>query len=144
IEKQMTFTDRLRFYFQFGMPNYYSEGVWPHRTDWQQNPSFTDEGSTGAYSYQAEMEYIHQLSDRLQISLRADTSFFNVGNISGQLFVAGYQMYVIDPETGWYILDNNGFPLLQVVEPHTVKISDSLKYARWQSFGLSLSLRYSF
>jgi hypothetical protein len=53
-------------------------------------------------------------------------------------------MYVIDPDTGYYILGNDGLPLLQVVEPHTVKISDSLKYAKWQSFGLYLGLKYAF
>jgi len=144
IEKQMTFTDKLRFYFQLGMPNYHAEGVWPNRTDWQQNPSFIDAGSNGAYSYHAEMEYLYQISERMQLSLRADTNFFYVGQIPGELYVAGFSMFLIDPSTGYYFVDNSGMPIFEVVEPHTVKINDSLKHARWRSFGLHLGVRYAF
>jgi hypothetical protein len=143
IEKQMTFTDRLRFYFQVGMPHFYSEGTWPNRTDWQQNPSFIDTGSNGSYSYLAEMEYIFSVSERLQLSLRADTNFFHVGQIPGELYVAGFAYWLMD-DHGQFILDANDFPILIVVDPHTIKIQDSLKYATWQSFGLHLGIRYAF
>ncbi|MCL2538440.1 MAG: hypothetical protein FWF34_00320 [Alphaproteobacteria bacterium] len=142
VEKQMTFADRLRFYVQVGMPNYSAEGIWPNRTDWQQNPSFTDKGSNGAYSYLLEMEYTHQLSERVQLSLKADTNYFHVGQIGGHLYVAGYSYWLM--EDGQFVLDVNGHPQLITVEPHTVYIRDSLKYAKWQSFGLHVGIKYSF
>ena len=92
----MTLADKLRFYVQFGLPKYSSEGTWPMRTDWQQNPSFLDEGSKGAYSYLAEMEYNMRLSDRLQLALKVDTNLFHVGNIPGKLYVAEYTDVSVD------------------------------------------------
>lgn len=144
VEKQMTFADKLRFYVQVGMPNYYSEGIWPNRTDWQQRPSFIDEGSNGAYSYQAEMEYIYQMSSGIQLSLKATTDFFYVGRIGGELYVAGYTTYLYDESTGQYVTDDLGIPILVEVPAHTERINDSLKHAKWQSFGLHLGLKYAF
>ncbi len=156
IEKQMTLRDKLRLYMQVGLPKYSSEGIWPNRTDWQQNPSFLDEGSNGAYSYAAEMEYNYKLSDRLQLSLKVDTNLFHVGKIPGELYVAEYSQYVID-ENGQYVMQevieygpNNEIlgtyfvPLLETVTAHTEKVSDSLKRATWQSFGIHLGVKYAF
>lgn len=142
-EKQMTLKDKLRFYVQFGMPKYSSEGTWPNRTDWQQNPSFIDKGSNGSYSYRAEMEYNYKMSDRLQLALKVDTHYFYVGKIPGELYVASYTTFLVD-EFGQYILDDNGLPILEEVPAHTEHISDSLKSAFWQSFGLHLGIKYSF
>ena len=151
IEKQMTLKDKLRIYMQFGLPNYSSEGIWPNRTDWQQNPSFIDEGNNGAYSYAAEMEYNYKLSDRLQLSIKADTNLFHVGRIGGELYIAEYSQYVID-ENGQYVMeevyDDAGnvyyVPLLETVAAHTEKVADSLKRATWQSFGLHVGVKYAF
>lgn len=141
-EKQMTLTDKLRFYVQLGMPKYSSEGIWPNRDDWQQNPSFLDEGSNGAYSYTAEMEYNMKLSDRVQLALKVDTNCFHVGKIGGELYVASYSRFLI--ENGQYVLDDNGNPIIETVPAHTEKISDQLKQATWQSFGLHLGIKYAF
>ncbi len=158
LEKQMTYSDKLRFYFQVGMPNYSSEGIWPNRTDWQQKPSFIDEGNNGAYSYQAEMEYNYKMSERLTLALKADMNFFHVGKISGDLYVAQYTDYARD-DNGQYIFTDTGniggttcdpytqtacFPVPETIEAHTEHIADSLKYANWQSFGLHLGIKYSF
>ena len=151
IEKQMTLRDYLRLYMQVGLPKYSSEGIWPNRTDWQQNPSFLDEGSNGAYSYTAEMEYNYKLSDRVKLSLKVDTNLFHVGKIGGELYVAEYSYYVTD-ENGQYVMDtyydSNGnpyqVPRLDTVEAHTEKVSDSLKRATWQSFGIHLGVKYAF
>ena len=151
IEKQMTLKDKLRLYMQVGLPKYSSEGIWPNRTDWQQNPSFLDEGDNGAYSYAAEMEYNYKLSDRVQLSIKVDTNLFHVGKIPGELYVAEYSQYVID-ENGQYVMqeviDELGnkyyVPLLETVPAHTEKVNDSLKRATWQSFGLHLGIKYSF
>jgi hypothetical protein len=143
LEKQMTLADKLRFYVQFGMPNYSAEGIWPNRTDWQQNPSFIDKGSKGAYSYRAEMEYNYKLSDRMQLALKADTHYFYVGKIPGELYVAEYSTFKLD-EYGQYVLDDQGLPILEKIAAHTQKISDSLKNAFWRSFGLHLGVKYSF
>ncbi|MBR4891750.1 MAG: hypothetical protein IKZ34_01025 [Alphaproteobacteria bacterium] len=151
IEKQMTLKDKLRMYVQFGMPEYSSEGIWPNRTDWQQNPSFLDEGSNDAYSYMAEMEYDYKLSDRLRLSLKVDTNYFYVGKIPGELYVAEYSQYVID-ENGQYVMEEviaeDGsiyyVPLLETVPAHTEKVQDSLKRAAWQSFGLHIGVKYAF
>ena len=151
IEKQVTLKDKLRFYMQFGMPKYSSEGIWPNRTDWQQNPSFLDEGDNDAYSYLAEMEYNYKLSDRLQLSLKVDTNLFHVGNIPGELYIAETSQYVID-ENGQYvmeeIIDEFGniyyVPLLETVPAHTEQVSDSLKRATWQSFGLHIGIKFAF
>ncbi len=143
LEKQMTMSDKLRFYVQFGMPQYSSEGTWPNRTDWQQNPSFIDEGSNGAYSYTAEMEYNMKVSDRMQLALKVDTNLFHVGEIGGQLYIAESTQFLIGDD-GYYVLDDNGFPVLETVPGYTVDISDQLKRATWQSFGLHLGLKYSF
>ena len=123
IEKQMTLADKLRFYFQVGLPKYSSEGTWPNRTDWQQNPSFIDEGSNGAYSYAAEMEYNYRLSDRMQLAIKVDTNVFHVGKIGGEIYWA---------ET------------METVPAWTQSVSDQLKHATWQSFGLHVGLKYSF
>jgi len=144
IEKQMTLSDKLRFYMQFGLPNYSAEGIWPNRDDWQQNPSFLDEGDNGAYSYIAEMEYVLKLSNRLQMALKVDTNYFHVGKIAGELYVASYGQYLIDPDTGQYILDGNGNPIYETVGAHTEKITESLKEATWQSFGIHLGFKYAF
>ncbi|MFQ6729645.1 MAG: hypothetical protein ACLRFK_01150 [Alphaproteobacteria bacterium] len=150
IEKQMTLKDKLRMYFQVGLPKYSSEGIWPNRTDWQQNPSFLDEGSNGSYSYLAEMEYDYKLSDRLRLSIKADTNLFHVGKIPGELYVAAYKDYVIGPD-GQYemeeiIVDGIKYwvPVLEEVPAHTEKITDSLKRATWQSFSLHIGFKYSF
>lgn len=143
IEKQMTLADKLRFYFQVGLPKYSSEGTWPNRTDWQQNPSFIDEGSNGAYSYAAEMEYNYRISDRMQLAIKVDTDLFHVGHIGGELYLAEYTTWLVD-ENGYYILDDNGLPILETVPAETVYISDQLDHATWQSFGLHVGLKYSF
>lgn len=143
IEKQMTMSDKLRFYVQFGLPKYSSEGIWPNRTDWQQNPSFLDEGSNGAYSYSAEMEYNLRLSDRMQLSLKVDTNAFHVGEIPGKLYQAEYVQYQLD-EKGQYVTDEEGWPILENIPASTVDVSKSLKEADWQSFGLHLGIKYSF
>jgi len=143
IEKQMTLKDNLRFYVQVGLPNYSSEGIWPNRTDWQQNPSFIDEGNNGAYSYAAEMEYNYRISDRMQIAIKVDTNFFHVGAIGGELYLAEYTQWLVD-ENGYYILDDNGLPILETVPASTEYISDQLDHANWQSFGLHVGLKYSF
>ncbi len=143
IEKQMTLNDKLRFYVQFGLPQYSSEGIWPNRTDWQQNPSFLDEGNNGAYSYAAEMEYNLRLSDRIQLALKVDTNCFHVGKIGGELYVAEYSQWVVD-EKGQYVTDANGLPILETIPAHTEQVTDSLDHATWQSFGLHLGIKYSF
>lgn len=143
VEKQMTLSDKLRFYVQFGLPKYSSEGIWPNRDDWQQNPSFLDEGSNGAYSYLAEMEYNLRLSNRLQLSIKADTNYFHVGKIGGELYVAAYSYFPVD-ENGQYILDENGLPVLHTEAAHTQKITEALTEAVWQSFGLHIGFKYSF
>jgi len=124
------------------MPKYSSEGIWPNRDDWQQNPSFLDEGSNGAYSYTAEMEYNMKLSDRVQLALKVDTNCFHVGKIGGELYVASYSQFVI--KDGQYVLDENGNPILETIPAHTEKINDQLKRATWQSFGLHLGIKYAF
>ncbi len=152
IEKQMTLKDKLRFYMQFGLPEYSSEGIWPNRTDWQQNPSFLDEGDNGAYSYMAEMEYNYKVSDRLQLVLKADMNLFHVGKIPGELYVAEYSQYKID-ENGQYVFEEITIPgtnttvlvpELEQVPAYTEKVSESLKRATWQSFGLHLGIKYAF
>ncbi|MDR1361076.1 MAG: hypothetical protein LBJ18_02075 [Rickettsiales bacterium] len=144
MEKQMTLKDKLRFYVQVGMPNYSSEGIWPNRTDWQQNPSFIDEGNNGSLSYRAEMEYDYKISDRMQLALKVDTDYFYVGKIGGELYVASYTDYALDQD-GYYIDANqDGIPDLITVPAHTEKIRDSLKSAVWQSFGLHLGIKYAF
>ncbi len=143
IEKQMTLSDKLRFYFQFGLPKYSAEGIWPNRDDWQQSPSFLDEGSNGAYSYSAELEYDLRLSNRLQLAIKADTNYFHVGKIGGELYVAEYSAFRIDEE-GQYILDEDGYPIIETTPAHTEKITESLTEAVWQSFGLHIGFKYSF
>jgi hypothetical protein len=152
VEKQMTYVDKLRFYAQVSMPHYKSEGIWPNRTDWQQNPSFIDEGDNDALHYQAEMEYTYQFSGRLQLSLKATTEYFHIGAIGGELYVAGYQYYVTDENNNIVYNDLNGngvvdpgdTPVLGTQDPYTEKVSDSLKNATWQSFGLHLGVKYAF
>ncbi len=143
VEKQMTLTDKLRFYVQFGLPKYSSEGIWPNRTDWQQNPSFLDEGSDGAYSYAAEMEYNFRLSDRVQLALKVDTNYFHVGEIPGKLYLAEYSYWAVDDE-GNIMFDDNDLPYIKTDPASTVDVSQSLKEANWQSFGIHLGIKYSF
>lgn len=147
IEKQMTLSDKLRMYVQFGLPHYSAEGIWPNRTDWQQNPSFLDEGDNGAYSYAAELEYTMKVSDRLQLSLRVDTNYFYVGNIGGELYVSEYTQVVLD-EFGNPVIEQdqygNDIFVLETVPAHTEKVSDSLKHAAWQSFGLHIGVKFAF
>lgn len=143
VEKQMTLSDKLRFYFQVGLPKYSSEGIWPNRDDWQQNPSFLDEGSNGAYTYTLEMEYDLRLSNRLQLAIKADTNYFHVGKIGGELYVAQYSAFWVD-ENGQYVLDENGLPIIETTPAHTEVITESLKEAIWQSFGLHIGFKYEF
>jgi hypothetical protein len=142
-EKQMTFVDRLRFYGQISLPNYRAEGIWPNRTDWQQNPSFIDEGNNGALHFRLEMEYIHRFNPRLEFTLMASMDYFHVGQIPGDLFVAGYH-YFITNEFNEVLVDENGQPLTGWQPPFTERISDALLHATWQSFGLHLGVRYAF
>ncbi len=144
VEKQMTLSDKLRFYAQVSLPKYSSEGIWPNRDDWQQNPSFLDEGSNGSYSYAAEMEYNMRLSPRFELALKVDTNVFHVGDIPGKLYVAQFTEFAIDPETGQYLLDDNGLPYLVTTPAHTENVSSALKYATWQSFGLHLGFKFAF
>jgi len=137
VEKQMTLADSLRFYVQVSMPKYSAEGTWPNRDDWQQNPSFLDEGSNGAFAYEAEMEYAYQLSDRMQLSLKADTNYFHVGKIPGELYVAEQVRYYEDEA-------NPGNWITETIPAYTEHVSDSLKEATWRSFGLHIGLKYSF
>ena len=137
IEKQMTLADKLRFYVQVSMPKYSSEGTWPNRDDWQQNPSFLDEGDNGAFAYEAEMEYSYNLSDRMQLSVKADTNYFHIGKIPGKLYVAESLAYIEDP-------NNPGNFIIETQPAYTEHVSDSLKEANWQSFGLHVGLKYSF
>ena len=137
VEKQMTLADKLRFYVQVSMPKYSSEGIWPNRDDWQQNPSFLDEGTNGAFAYEAEMEYSYQISDRLQLSLKASTDYFHIGSIPGELYVAKQSYYIED-------VDNPGNWIIQTDEAYTEYVAESLKKATWQSFGLHLGVKYSF
>lgn len=144
IEKRMTFVDKLRFYFQVSMPHYKSEGTWPNRTDWQQNPSFIDEGDNGAMHYMAEMEYSYQFSERIQLTLKASMEHFSVGKIPGELYVAGYNYYETDSEGNILYDEITGAPILGYQPPYTETVSDSLKSAVWQSFGLHLGVKYAF
>ena len=139
IEKQMTWNDKLRLYGQIGLPKYSSEGIWPNRTDWQQNPSFLDEGDASALTYSLEMEYELKLSDRLQLSLRADTNYFHVGKIGGEIYWAPYTEYS-------YATNADGdIDIIATTYPaYTEHVSDALKEATWQSFGLRLGLKCSF
>ena len=137
MEKQMTLADKLRFYVQISMPKYSSKGIWPNRDDWQQNPSFLDEGDNGAFSYEAEMEYAYRLSDRMQLSLKADTNYFHIGKIPGELYIAESTIYYEDE-------NNPGNFIAETIPAYTEHVSDSLKEATWRSFGLHLGLKYSF
>lgn len=137
LEKQMTLSDKLRFYAQVSMPKYSSEGTWPNRDDWQQNPSFLDEGDNGAFAYEAEIEYSYQLSDRMQLTLKADTDYFHIGKIPGELYVAESVIYYEDEA-------NPGNWIAETVPAYTEHISESLKEGTWRSFGLYLGLKYSF
>ena len=137
IEKQMTLKDRLRIYAQVSMPKYSSEGTWPNRDDWQQNPSFLDEGDNDAFAYEAEMEYTYRLSDRMQLSLKADTNYFHIGKIPGELYVAEQTIYYEDE-------NNPGNFIAETIPAYTEHVSESLKEANWQSFGLHIGLKYSF
>ena len=97
------------------------------------------------------MEYNYKLSDRLRLSIKADTNLFHVGKIPGELYVAEYSQYVID-ENGQYVMheviaeDGSVYyvPLLETVPAHTEKVTDSLKHATWQSFSLHVGFKYSF
>ena len=136
-EKQMTLADKLRFYVQVSMPKYSSEGIWPNRDDWQQNPSFLDEGDNGAIAYEAEMEYDYKLSDRMSLSLKASTDYFHVGNIPGELYVAQSVEYYEDP-------NNPGSWITETIPAYTEYVSESLKSATWRSYALYLGVKYSF
>ena len=137
MEKQMTLADKLRFYVQVSMPKYSSEGTWPNRDDWQQNPSFLDEGDNGSFAYSAEMEYTYNLSDRLSLSLKADTDYFHVGQIPGELYVASSVIYVEDE-------NNPGNFIIEEVPAYTEYVAESLKEATWRSFGLHIGVKYAF
>lgn len=141
IEKQVTLTDKLRFYAQVSMPKYSSEGIWPNRTDWQQNPSFLDEGDNGAFAYAMEMEYDLKLSNRLNLSLKADTNYFHIGKIGGKIYWADSYYYEAIPRE-----DDPTVADIKVTktDAHTESVTNALKKATWQSFGLHLGLKYSF
>ena len=137
VEKQMTLVDKLRLYVQVSLPKYSSEGTWPNRDDWQQNPSFLDEGDNGGFAYSAEMEYAYQISDRMSLSIKADTNYFSIGKIPGELYVAEQTVYVED--------ENNPGNYTVVTYPaYTEYVSESLSKAVWRSFGLHVGLKYSF
>lgn len=141
VEKQMTLTDKLRFYAQVSMPKYSSDGIWPNRTDWQQNPSFVDEGNNGAFAYAAELEYELTLSNRLRLSLKADTNYFHVDAIGGKIYWAEYTEYQEVPRND----DPSTYDIIAYRHPaFTETVSDALKEATWQSFGLHLGIKYSF
>ena len=89
------------------------------------------------------MEYNYRISDRMQLAIKVDTDLFYVGNIGGELYLAEYTSWLVD-ENGYYILDDNGLPILETVPAETVYISDQLDHATWQSFGLHIGLKYSF
>ena len=89
------------------------------------------------------MEYDLRLSNRLQLAIKADTNYFHVGKIGGELYIAQYSAFWID-EDGQYVLDDNGLPIIETVPAHTEKITESLKEAIWQSFGLHIGFKYSF
>lgn len=145
IEKQMTLSDKLRLYAQVGMPKYSSEGIWPNRTDWQQNPSFLDEGDNDALTYALEMEYSLKLSDRLSLSLKADTNYFHVGKIGGEIYWAEYTEYEAVPRNDPESTDPDDYDIIATTYPaYTEKVTDALKEATWQSFGLYLGIKYSF
>ncbi len=147
VEKQMTLSDKLRFYFQFGLPKYSSEGIWPNRTDWQQNPSFLDEGDNEAYSYSAELEYSMKLFERLELTFKVDTNYFYVGAIGGELYVAEYTQVVVDADGNPVIETDsagNEYFKLETIPARTEKVTDALKHAAWQSFGLHIGLKYAF
>jgi hypothetical protein len=133
----MTLADKLRFYVQVSMPKYSSEGTWPNRDDWQQDPSFLDEGTNGSFAYSAEMEYTYQLSDRMQISLMADTNYYQIGKIPGELYVAETTIYVEDES-------NPGNFIVQTQPAYTEHVDESLKKAVWRSYGLHIGLKYAF
>ena len=141
IEKQMTLTDKLRFYGQISKPKYSSEGTWPNRTDWQQNPSFLDEGDNESLAYSLEMEYIFTLSNRLQLSLKADTNYFHVGPIGGKIYWAEYTEYTAVPRND----GTDDYDIIATQHPaYTSDEPNALKEATWQSFGLHLGVKYSF
>ncbi|MFQ6778264.1 MAG: hypothetical protein ACLRFI_03130 [Alphaproteobacteria bacterium] len=143
VEKQVTLNDKLRFYVQFGLPKYSSEGIWPNRDDWQQNPSFLDEGDNEAYSYNAEIEYTYNISDRLQLALKVDTDCFHVGKIPGELYVASYSDWAYNDD-GSIATDEYGNPYIETHAAYTEHVSESLKEATWQSFGLHLGVKFAF
>ena len=99
-----------------------------------------------------QMEYDLRLSSRLQLALKVDTNLFHVGKIPGKLYIAEYTDFVydengqlvvyegIDPITGETVL----YPELNQVAAHTEHISNSLKQATWQSFGLHIGFKYAF
>jgi hypothetical protein len=47
-------------------------------------------------------------------------------------------------ENGQYVLDDYGLPILKTDPAQTQHVSDSLKKATWQSFGLHIGIKYSF
>jgi len=78
------------------------------------------------------------------LALKVDTNYFHVGKIGGELYVASYGQYLIDEETGQYVVDQNGNPIYETVSAHTETITESLKEATWQSFGIHLGVKYAF
>ena len=96
-----------------------------------------DEGTNGAFAYEAEMEYSYQLSDRLQLSLKANTDYFHIGTIPGELYVAEQTVYMEDP-------NNDGSWIIVTQDAYTEYVAESLKKATWQSFGLHFGVKYSF
>jgi flagellar basal body rod protein FlgG len=89
------------------------------------------------------LEYDLRLSNRLQLAIKADTNYFHVGKIGGELYIAEYSAFWID-ENGQYVLDENGYPIIETTPAHTEKITESLTEAVWRSFGLHIGFKYSF
>ncbi|MBQ6012246.1 MAG: hypothetical protein IJL23_03960 [Alphaproteobacteria bacterium] len=73
----------------------------------------------------------------MQISLKADTNYFHVGKISGELYVAKSVVYYEDELNpgNWYA---------EEIPAYTEHVNEALKEANWRSFGLHLGLTYSF
>ena len=73
----------------------------------------------------------------MSLSIRADTNYFHVGKIPGELYVAAAQIYVEDE-------DNPGNFIIEEQPAYTEHVSESLKEATWRSFGVYVGLKYSF
>ncbi len=145
LEKQFSINDKLSAYAQIGVPYYESDGIWPNRTDWQQDPSFTDKGS-GGFSYKLEAEYTYAFSPSLKLSIKVDTDYYRKGKTEGTLYAAGYWDYTYDsdgiPETD--CSSGTCYYVMEYKNPESIHDPDALKWAEWQSFGLHIGLKTIF